>query len=187
MKFNKLFLMMFAMVLLVTTMVSANIDITEHHRVVNENLSFEYHTFDENGYMIAPSLCTWNLYQDDVLYEDGEDAILNVPLDYGNYQLNIYCEDNATGGFATFDDISRDRETRFGLWKPVEDWTFPGIYLLLTIILLALAFSYESSLLGVLGSVMLIMSYFIVGATSPILFTPLLIVGFLLAFKFATL
>jgi len=34
---------------------------------------------------------------------------------------------------------------------------------------------------------MLIMAYFIVGATSPVLFAPMLIVGFLLAFRFATI
>jgi len=110
----------------------------------------------------------------------------------GEYSLLVWCEaiDNSKGGFKQiyFDVEEEEIDIGvFGLWKPVEDWTFPIIYLVLTIILLIFAISYESSLMGVLGSVMLIFAYFLVGATSPILFTPLLIVGFLLAFKFATL
>ena len=103
----------------------------------------------------------------------------------GVYQTDVYCEEGLRGGFTTitFDVVP---ETRFGLWTPVEDWTFPIVYLVITFLIIMFAIAYEASIVGVLGSLMLIFSYFIVGATSPILFTPLLIIGFLLAFKFGT-
>jgi len=102
----------------------------------------------------------------------------------------ISAEENVTeGGFKTFGFVVEEPAPRvLGFeWKTPTNWTFPIIFFALTFILLGVAFAYESSILGVLGSIMLIFSYFLVGAASPILLTPLLIVGFLLAFKFATL
>ena len=149
--------------------------------------------------------CEYHLY-------DGEDYFTHLDkgtLDYdapdfekyidagnfttaGEYSLLVWCEaiDNSKGRFKQiYFDVEEEEINigALGLWKPVEDWTFPSIYLILVFIILAIAFAYESQMLGVLGSVMLIMAYFVVGATSPILFAPMLIIGFLLAFKFATL
>jgi len=110
----------------------------------------------------------------------------------GTFSLLVWCESVAEdqGGFKQIYFEVEEEQIQigaFGLWKPVTDWTFPAIYLIIVFIILAIALAYESQMLGVLGSIMLIMAYIIVGATSPILFAPLLIIGFLLAFKFATL
>ena len=104
----------------------------------------------------------------------------------GIYQSDIYCEEGLRGGFTAI-NFEVVEETIFGFWTPVTDWTFPIIYLILTFILIGFAVVYESSIIGVLGSLMLIFSYFLIGASAPLLFTPLLIIGCLLAFKFATI
>jgi len=154
----------------------------------NETASCEYHLYDENS--SYTHLDKGTLDYDDPDFETYIAAgNFSQP---GEFSLLVWCEaiDNSKGGFKQIFFVVEEEEISigvFGLWKPVEDWTFPVIYLLITILLIILALNYDSSILGVLGSIMLIFSYFLVGATSPVLFTPLLIVGFLLAFRFATL
>jgi len=154
----------------------------------NVTATCEYHLYDE-----------WDSYRHlDKGILDYDDPDFEAYIGAGNFtqagtfSLLVWCESVAEdqGGFKQiFFDVEEEEISigAFGLWKPVEDWTFPVIYLILTFIILAIALAYESQLLGVLGSIMLIMAYLIVGATAPLLFTPLLIIGFLLAFKFATL
>jgi len=111
-------------------------------------------------------------------------SVLNTT---GEHKAEFWCHNNDStkGGFTSvhFDVVE---ETTFGLWHEPTDWTFPIVYLLITAFLIWLSLTYQSGLLGVLSGLMLIFSYFLIGATSPILFTPLIIVGFLLTFKFAT-
>jgi len=166
---------------------------------LNETFTYHFGVFNKNtGVILDNTLCncTYGIFSTNpyVVYDNGnispagDGYTINSTTGNvaGDYNMGVKCNDGTIGAYSLY-ALSLSEETTFGFWKPVEDWTFPIIYLVLTIILLIFAISYESSLMGVLGSVMLIMAYFIVGATSPILFTPLLIVGFLLAFKFATL
>ena len=173
----------------------------------NESYPVHMHLYDSTkGFQVdnTTAICEYHLYSDVDSFRhldkgtlDFDDPDFETYIGPGNfttageYSLLVWCEatDNSKGGFKQiYFDVEEEQIHIgvFGLWKPVTDWTFPVIYLLLTIILIGVALSYESGLLGVLGSIMLIFSYFIVGATSPILFTPILIVGFLLAFRFAT-
>jgi len=195
------------MLLLVVSMVSAvkptdpvvfgdglTIDINNvDTHVIDNPLYFYAYVYDTaSGLLVENATCEIDLHYGvakteiyDLTTNFSLPVTMNASLT-GVYQSDVYCEEGLRGGFTTitFDVVE---ETKFGLWTPIEDWTFPIVYFILTLILLIFAVTYESSFMGVLGSLMLIMSYFIVGATSPILFTPLLIVGFLLAFKFATL
>ena len=212
MKAIKIFGIMIAMLLLVVTMVSAvkpsdpvtfaeglTIDINDvDDQPLNTPLYLYGYVYDSaTGVLVTNATCGVDLHYGiekteifDITTDFQTTVTMNATLfnQTGIYQSDIYCEstDGLQGGFTTI-SFEVNEETRFGIWKPVEDWTFPAIYLIIVFILLAIALAYESQMLGVLGSVMLIMAYFLVGATSPILFTPLLIVGFLLAFKFATL
>jgi len=177
------------------------------YHFIDTNLTLHSHIYDSRtGIMLGidEANCTIDIHKlTDVGYEhlfemnslyQGEmtlpSTLFNETGSY-NFDLSCFDVDTATmGGFRSInydvveDDISIGV---FGLWEEPDDWTFPIIYLILTFVLIGFALAYQSSVMGVLGSIMLIMAYFIVGATSPILFAPLLIVGFLLAFKFATL
>jgi hypothetical protein len=175
--------------------------------IVNTNLTLHSHIYDaRTGVLLGidEANCTIDIHKlTDFGYEHlfemnnlykGEMTLSSTLFnETGSYNFDLSCFDvdtEARGGFVSidYDVVEDDIEIGvFGLWKPVDNWTFPIVYLIITFILIMFAVAYESSILGVLGSIMLIMSYFIVGATSPILFTPLLIVGFLMAFKFATL
>jgi membrane-bound ClpP family serine protease len=175
---NKLFGIMMAMLLLVVTMVSATgLDIEvdyEKDYLYNTTINPTIFAWDENGLLAENITCEYNY------------NLTELQTTIGTHDVRVYCYNETVGGSTTFSfDVAE--KTAFGIWKPVDNWTFPIIYLVLTILLLILAFAYESQMMGVLGSIMLIMAYFIIGATSPILFAPVLIVGFLLAFKFATL
>ena len=221
MRTNKIFGIMFAMMLLlVTTVMSAppqDLFATAGYTIelisgdtheYNTSYPVHLHLYDtEIGIPIdnVTATCEYHLYDEWDSYRHLDKGTLGYDdpdfetyIDAGNFtqagtfSLLVWCEavDNSKGGFKQiYFEVEEElvQIGALGLWKPVEDWTFPAIYLLIIVVLLALAFAYESQMLGVLGSIMLIMSYFIVGATSPILFAPLLIVGFLLAFKFATL
>ena len=164
---------------------------------LNNPLYLYGYVYDSSTGVLVNSTCKIDLHYGDTLEEIFE--VENVTTNHytinesyfnktGYYQSDIYCStlDGLQGGFNQVGFVVSE-ETKFGLWKPVEDWTFPVIYLIIAVLIIILALNYDSSILGVLGSVMIIFSYFIIGATSPILFTPLLIVGFLLAFRFATI
>ena len=169
-------------------------DVNDHP--LNTNLTLYGYIYDSgSGLLVENATCSVDLHYGvdkieifDVSTNFSDHVTMNASLFNltGTYQTDIYCEEGLRGGFTNI-IFEVNEETKFGLWKPVEDWTFPIIYLVITLLLLLFAIAYESGLFGVLGSIMLIMFYFIVGATSPVLFTPVLIVGFLLAFKFATL
>ena len=212
---------LFAMMLLVITMVSAAPPqelfassgytleiISDEIHEYNNTYPVHLHLYDtEIGVPIdnITATCEYHLYDENSSFThldkgilDYDDPDFETYIGAGNfttpgkYSLLIWCValDDSKGGFKQTYFVVEEEQIHigvFGLWKPVEDWTFPVIYLLITILLIILALNYDSSILGVLGSIMLIFSYFLVGATSPVLFTPLLIVGFLLAFRFATL
>ena len=176
------------MFLIALTMVSATLNIQDTNFVADGNLTYTYITFDSNG-LLVESTCNWELFSSGIMYAYG-DGVVEIPIDDGTYTMNVYCDYNSTeGGYKSFDFVvEQNTPIIFGLeWKAPTNWTFPILYFILTIIIIALALSYESSLIGVLGSIMLMFSYFLVGATSPILFTPLLIIGFLLMFRFGTM
>lgn len=170
-----------------------DIDDLDYHSM-NTNLTLHGYIYDtKTGVLLGNSACNVNLYYGcdkikTLSTNFSEPLVLNSSLfnQLGVYQSNIYCENTIRGGFIIL-NFEVVKETTFGLWTPVVDWTFPVIYLILTFLLIGIALVYTSGLFGIIGSIMLIMAYFVVGATSPILFAPLLIIGFLLAFKFATL
>lgn len=217
MKLPKIFGIMMAMILLVTTLVSAvpptdplefsegltlTLDTIDEHPI-NTDLALYSGIYDTKTGLRQDNttICSADILfiqdetieivyaEEDFTYEQNIIVINgSVFNNTGTYKAEFWCQDAlGTKGGYTSETFEVAEETTFGLWKPVDDWTFPVIYLILTFILIGVALAYESALFGVLGSIMLIMSYFIVGATSPVLFAPLLIVGFLLAFKFATL
>lgn len=167
------------MLLLLVTMASAELDIVGVYDT-DGNFTFDYAVYDDG--VLVNATCNWEVGN---LSGTG---VVNQRLPDDNYHYKMYCTHNSgnvtTGGYTSY-DFTIYPSTIFGGWKPVENWTYPVIYLLLTILLILFAFTYESSLLGVLGSLMLMFSYFIIGATSPILFAPLLIVGFLLSIRFS--
>jgi hypothetical protein len=181
MKMTKIFGIMFAMMLLVLTFVSATpleIGVPDIEYITQgDNLTLNPYVYDDTGLLVVAP-CNYKL-NDEVI---GANTLMNTT---GEFTLDVWCSTNEIGGYYT-DDFIVTKETKFGLWTPVEDWTFPIVYLVITFLIIMFAIAYEASIVGVLGSLMLIFSYFLVGARSPILFTPLLIIGFLLAFKFGT-
>lgn len=181
MKFKIIGIMFAMMVLLVSNILAVPLDISIPDIdiiIQGDNLTLAPYVYDESGLLInAP--CNYKL--NNVVISNNTQ--MNTT---GDFKLDVWCVTNISGGHYT-DNFIVSKETTFGIWAEPTDWTFPIIYLTLTFILIGFALAYGSSILGVLGSIMLIMSYFLIGATSPILFAPLLIVGFLLAFKFATL
>lgn len=181
---KRLFIAMLMVVMTALTIASASAtlnveieDIITHP--IGENLTINPYVYDENGVSVTSPNCTYTL-------DDLETTNPLTNLSAGDHELRVYCHNTTAGGVAT-DTFEVVRVTPFGLWTEPSDWTFPIIYLVLTILLITLALLYTSSIMGVLGSLMLVFSYFMVGATAPLLFTPLLIVGLLLTFRFATL
>ena len=164
----------------------------DYHTLDTELILYGYIYDAGTGVIVDNATCEVLLHYDKVeIFEVETNFSENLHMNEtlfnktGMYQIDVYCEDAERGGFSklVFQIVP---ETRFGLWTPVEDWTFPIIYLILTLVFILIGINYSAPIIGVLGSLMLIFSYFLIGATSPILFTPLLIVGFLFAFKFAT-
>lgn len=179
-------------------------DWDEH--LINTNLTLHSHIYNaKTGILLAidEANCTIDIhkltdsgyehwFEMNSLYKGEMTLISTIFNETGSYSFDLSCFDVATvtmGGFRNinYEIVEPDISTAFGLWKPVEDWTFPGIYLIITALLLMLALVYQSQIIGVFGSIMLIMAYFLIGATSPMLFAPLLIVGLLLTFKFSTI
>lgn len=170
--------------------------------VVNSNFTFNFNIFDkETGVLTDNATCYYNLYQNDI-FDDGvySSAVTQDIFKYqitkninksGSYILGIRCDNKhsniTTKGAFTKIEFDVSEVTAFGIWKEPDSWAFPIIYMVITAIIILLALVYTSSIIGVLGSVMIIFLYFLIGATSPLLFLPLLIVGLLLTFKFATL
>lgn len=207
---KKIFILGMMMILVLISLVTASISFENGLKLtlseiddveVGENLILFTNVYDaNNGLIVNDSICDSQIsritpdYEVTLLEEnfphDGSIVLTINSTDMnktGTYKAEIWCNQNSTkGGYATqeFDVLEK---TRFGFWKPIEDWTFPVIYLIITFLIMGVAFAYESQILGVFGSIMMIMAYFVIGATSPILFAPLLIIGFLLGFKFATL
>lgn len=172
----------------------------ERPHVKGENLTLHSGVYDaKTGVKLEDANCSLQIVRYEPLetvYEKTDFAYVNDTTEIdgdvlnttGEHKAEFWChnDDSTKGGFvATHFDVVE--ETAFGFWSEPDDWTFPIVYLLLTVLLIGFAFANESSLLGVLGGLMLIFSYFLIGATSPILFTPLLIVGIILTFKFASL
>jgi len=145
---------------------------------IGDNLSINPYVYDETGLLIEAN-CNYKL--NNIII--GNNTLMNIT---GEFTLDVWCNTSTTGGYYT-DDFIVTEETSLGLWTPVTDWTFPIIYLVITIIIILLGLIYTSSIVGVFGSVMLILSYFMIGATSPLLLAPLLIIGLLLTFKFASI
>jgi len=149
--------------------------------------------------------CEYHLYSEETSFTHLDKGTLDYDapdfetyIDAGNftyagkYSLLIWCvaDDNSKGGFKQIYVDVAEKEIpigAFGLWKPVDDWTFPIFYFVLTAVIILLGLAYTSSIMGILGSIMLIFAYFLVGATAPLLFSPLIIIGVLLGFKFATI
>jgi len=156
--------------------------------VDNVTATCEYHLYsEETSYT--------HLYKGTLGYDEPDfEAYIGAGnfTNAGTYSLLVWCEavDNSKGGFKQiYFDVAEEEISigAFGFWKPVENWTFPIVYLSLIALLLILAFVYQSQLVGVFASIMLIMAYFLIGATSPILFTPILIIGIFLAFRFGSI
>lgn len=185
-------------------------DLPEHHLYLGDTFEYNFKTFQKsNGLEVDNQTCYYRMVLNkplsmvetkNVTFSPDWTGIISINSSVlnmtGDYTFGVICQAeiliespdvySSEGGYMQI-DFEVVETTAFGIWEEPEDWTFPVIYLILTFVIIMIGLAYTSSLLGVLGSVMLIMAYFLVGATSPILFTPLLIVGFLLAFKFATL
>jgi hypothetical protein len=177
------------MMLLLVTLASSHLDIVGTYSTEG-NFTYDYSVYYD-GLLTTPS-CDWSVGN---ITGTG---LVNVNLPNNDYVFNMYCTESIVGfdehgevnnvtegGYTSF-SFTKASMTVFGLWKPVEDWTFPVIYLIITLLLILFAIVYESSFMGVLGSLMLVFSYFLIGATSPILFAPLLIVGVLLMVRFSS-
>ncbi len=169
------------------------------YHIVDTNLTLHSGIYDTlSGVKYTEANCSVDI----LLLEPFTEIYLNENFDYdiststfdsgnftetGSYKMEFWCvlPDGSKGGFTSvnFDVVEN---TNFGFWTPVTDWTFPIVYLIITFILIFMALIYNSSVIGVFGSIMLILSYFIIGATSPLLFAPLLIIGLLLAIKFGS-
>ena len=168
----------------------------EYHEI-NGNLTLFHRVYNtKTGVEIVNGTCNskilikqpYELIVDEsYTYDEDVTTINSTNFDTpGTYTIQWSCsdEDNKNGGYLTF-DFEVVENTTFGMWTPVTDWTFPIIYLVITFIIIMVGLIYTSSIIGVLGSVMLMLSYFMIGATSPLLLSPLLIIGLLLAFKFS--
>lgn len=157
-----------------------------HHHLYR--LEPEYENINANGNF------TVNAYGISLVLNDSQ-------LDKeGLYGLNIRCNSTDTidgeevekGGFARYDFkvreyVSTSSEGSIGriIWTCPSDWTFPVIYMVLTILVILSSMLFKAPLFGVFGGVMLIFSYLYIGACSPLLLSPLLIIGILLTIRFA--
>jgi hypothetical protein len=186
----------------ITIVIDNGLEITapsfQNDVINNQNFSIHFGLFEKlNGLQVANTNATciyvlsnenpFSIYQSGAVLTTGKryyiDTFVNATSDYA---LRIKCNTTALGGYAIYEFTSSE-ETNFGLWKPIEDWTFPSIYLIICFVLIMIGLIYSSSFVGIMGSIMLFLSYFIIGATAPILFVPILIIGLLLAVKFGTM
>lgn len=178
------------------------------------NKTVHFHIFDMRTGLMIPyneSECHNHLYRIEPDYEDISGTDNFSKSDYGinlfinesdldtkgMYGLNIRCNTTQIidgnevekGGFAKYEFEVRDyfstRDENTILWTCPNDWTFPIVFMIITLIMLSVAFTQNSMIFGILGSIMTIVTYLYIGACSPLFLTPILIVGLLMMFKFA--
>ena len=187
-------------------------DIPEHHFIIGEDFTYIFRNFQQaNGLEVENQTCYFRLirnhplvglidHQNITITTGTGEIFLNGTTDLnetGKYTMGIIC--NASILTATAPDVFAQEggymqinfnvveETTFGVWEEPDNWTFPIIFLVLSFIFIMFGLVYTSSIIGVFGSIMLILSYFVIGGTAPLLLAPLLIIGLLLAFKFGSL
>lgn len=193
MEFKKLLFIWIAIIVLcvVIPMASATLTIQGNYNY-DENFTYMYKVFDNNGAIVSAD-CNWELYNGNTLYADGvATTFVNNNITTGDYIFNIWCNatDNGTavGGFNTIDFTKNDVIMGTEWTCPVgKDWTFPIILILLSVIIMLIAIAYETPIFGIIGGLMFTFSYFYIGACSPLLMSPVLIVGLLLTFRLALL
>jgi len=173
-------LMTLMMVGIVTAVSPLEIDIKEFdYHTLNTNLSINPYVYNETG-LLVNSTCNYKL--NDIVVTNEINASVFI---IGEYTLDVWCNTSSQGGH-TSNSFEVVPETRFGLWTTPDNWIVPILILVLALVFILLSLAYDGAIIGVLGSVMLILWYLAYGAASPILLTPVIIIGFLMAFKFAT-
>lgn len=134
------------------------------------------------------------VYDNNMEYKDGiyykEPDIILDKTGIWNIQIIATDTNNDTNTynntFEVIEDTTSIGSGQFELWTCPTNWTFPILYLIISAAIIIVGFNFESSIIGILGSLMLMMSYFFIGACSPVVLSPLAIIGLLLTLKFAT-
>lgn len=185
------------------------------YHTINNNKTIHFHAFDQKtGNMIPDEEleCHHHLFQLEPDYEDissnGNFTVsdygitLNIPGtsfdNEGTLGINIRCNTTQTidgeqvekGGYARYDFkvreyISTSTKGKM-MWTCPVDWTFPILFMIITLILISVGITQQSMIFGILGSIMLLASYLYIGACSPLFLSPLLIISILLMIKFAS-
>lgn len=193
-------------------LVLSGADFDTHER--GDNKTIHFHVFDQKTGVLIPdneSECHHHLYRLEPRYEDltangnftvdayGITLFLNASNfeDEGAYGLNVRCnstreingEEQELGGFTRYEFEVRDHidpgSTGKILWMCPADWTFPIVFILISLLMIVAALTFDANLFGIFGGLMFAFSYLYIGACSPILLSPVLIGGLLIAFAFA--
>lgn len=179
----------------------------------NTNKTIHFHVFDKKTGLLIPdneSECHHHLYRITPEYEDlsynGNFTVdaygITLTIGSGNfteegeYGLNIRCNTTQTidgaevekGGYSRYDfkvrDIIQTSTKGKIIWTCPVDWTFPIIYMVLTLLVIIGALAFNSDIIGILGGIMLTFSYLFIGSCSPLLLSPVLVIGLLLTLRF---
>lgn len=172
--------------------------IPDHERA--SNLTIHSGVYDSaTGVRINDSNCTISIFNYDgesVVYEKDGFIHDKGPLtvnetafnETGEYKAELWCHntDDTKGGYAV-EKFKVIETNKISSWSCPEkgDWTFEIIYITLSILIIIAGLVFIIPFVSVIGGVMLSLSYFMIGACNPLLLFPIVIIGLLIAYRFA--